>query len=46
MIDFGRALRLIDQIRQQNMPLADALAELVKNYRFDTLQAFFGEKEQ
>jgi signal transduction histidine kinase/DNA-binding response OmpR family regulator len=42
-VDFERALRLIDQIGQQNALLAEALAELVKNYRFDILQALFEE---
>lgn len=32
---------LIDRIRQQNEPLANALAELVNNYRFDRLQELF-----
>ncbi len=40
-LDIKMTQTLIDQIRQQNTPLADALAALVKNYRFDTLQALF-----
>ena len=36
---------LIERVRQQNKPLADALAELVKNYRFDILQELFEEIE-
>jgi CheY-like chemotaxis protein len=46
VIDMERADSLIDQIREHNGPLADVLAELVKNYRFDTLQELLGEKEQ
>jgi signal transduction histidine kinase/CheY-like chemotaxis protein len=42
-VDFDRALRVIDQIHQQNESLAEALAELVKNYHFDILQALFEE---
>jgi signal transduction histidine kinase/ligand-binding sensor domain-containing protein/CheY-like chemotaxis protein len=34
---------IIDRIRQQNEQVADALAELVKNYQFDTLLALFEE---
>jgi CheY-like chemotaxis protein len=44
-VAFDRALGLIDQIRQQNVSLAEALAELVKNYRFDILQAWFEKIE-
>jgi len=44
--DFEMTINVIDQIRQHNTPLADALAELVKGYRFDTLQALFEETEQ
>jgi hypothetical protein len=40
-LDITTANRIIDCIRQQNAPLADVFAELVKNYRFDTLQAWF-----
>lgn len=35
---------LIEQIRQQNEPLAETLAELVEAYRFDTLQALLKEE--
>jgi hypothetical protein len=35
--DADLALDLIDQIRSQNGRLADALASLVNNFRFDTL---------
>ncbi len=39
-------LRLIEEhIRTENEPLADALAKLVGNYRFDTLQELFGKGE-
>ncbi len=37
------ANEVINQIRAQDQPLAEGLAELVKRYRFDTLQALFGE---
>jgi signal transduction histidine kinase len=42
-IDFDMVLSLIEQIRQQNEPMARALAELVTQYRFDILQALFEE---
>jgi signal transduction histidine kinase/HAMP domain-containing protein/ActR/RegA family two-component response regulator len=35
--DADLALDLIDQIRDQHAPLADTLASLVNNFRFDTL---------
>jgi signal transduction histidine kinase/DNA-binding NarL/FixJ family response regulator/HAMP domain-containing protein len=35
--DADRALELIEQIREGREPLADALANLVNNFRFDTL---------
>lgn len=44
MIDLEMITTLIDQIRQQNEPLAEALTGLVKNYRFDMLQALFEDK--
>ncbi len=40
-IDIERANSLIKRIRRQDDPLGDALAELVKNYRFDILQSVF-----
>jgi len=39
--DLGAAMSLIEQIHGQNRPLADALSELVNNYRFDILQTAF-----
>jgi len=45
VIDMEGATSLIERIRQQNEPLAEALAELVKDYRFDTLQELFEEAE-
>jgi CheY-like chemotaxis protein len=45
VIDIEGITSLIERIRQQNEPLAEALAELVKNYRFDTLQELFEEIE-
>jgi PAS domain S-box-containing protein len=41
VIDMEKANSLIDQIREHDKPLAKALAELVKNYRFDVLQQIF-----
>ncbi len=38
ILDVETANGIIDQIRQQDEPLADVLAELVKGYRFDLLQ--------
>ena len=35
--DADHALELIEQIREGREPLADALANLVNNFRFDTL---------
>jgi two-component system sensor histidine kinase/response regulator len=40
-IDLITTKSLIEQIRQHNPRLADTLTELVKNYRFDTLQELF-----
>jgi CheY-like chemotaxis protein len=42
-IDLTATKRLIEQIRQHNPALADTLAELVNNYRFDRLQELFEE---
>ncbi len=42
----GTANAVIQRIREQDAPLADALADLVKTYRFDTLQALFEEAEE
>jgi signal transduction histidine kinase len=42
-IDIAEAHRIIDQIRLQNAQIADALTELMKNYRFDVLQTLFEE---
>jgi CheY-like chemotaxis protein len=40
-IDPEKTLKIIAQIGQQNRLLAEALAELVKKFRFDTLQDLF-----
>ena len=37
-IELHATLQIMDQINSQNPQLADALTELVKQYRFDTLQ--------
>ena len=37
-LEMDMALNVIEEIREQNRPLADALQKLVKEYRFDTLQ--------
>ncbi len=42
-LDTNRANRSIDRIRQHNEALADALAELVKGFRFDLVQELFGK---
>ncbi len=34
---------VVDQIREHDEPLADALAGLVKTYRFDIIQELFDE---
>jgi signal transduction histidine kinase/CheY-like chemotaxis protein len=44
-LNVNTANRIIDQIHQHNAPLAEALAELVKNYRFDRLQALLEQIE-
>jgi len=41
----GAANAVIQQIREQDAPLADALTGLVKTYRFDILQELLGETE-
>ena len=43
-IDLVSALSLIEQTRQHNVSLAEALTKLVKDYRFDILQALFEGK--
>jgi len=43
--DLQEAMRLTEQIRSENEPLADALAELVRNFSFDTLQKLFKKGE-
>ena len=40
-LDVEQTLTVLAEIRPQNAPLADALAELVQHYRFDTLQSLF-----
>jgi signal transduction histidine kinase/DNA-binding response OmpR family regulator/membrane-bound lytic murein transglycosylase MltF len=37
-LDMEMALNVIEEIREQNRPFADALQKLVEEYRFDTLQ--------
>jgi len=41
--DFGTAMSLIEQIRSENESPADALAELVGNFRFDIMRKLFGK---
>jgi CheY-like chemotaxis protein len=43
--DVEMAESFIDRIRQQNEPMAEALADLVKQFRFDLLQTFFEDSE-
>ena len=38
-IDVATARQIVDRIRQQNVPLADMLDDLVSGYRFDILQS-------
>ncbi|MDM8544161.1 transporter substrate-binding domain-containing protein [Desulfococcaceae bacterium HSG9] len=44
--DLDAAMRLCEQLRSENELLADALAELVSDFRFDTLQELFGKEEK
>ena len=37
-LEMDLALNIIEEIREQNQPLADALQKLVEEYRFDKLQ--------
>jgi hypothetical protein len=37
-LEMDLALNVIEEIREQNKPLADALQKLAEEYRFDTLQ--------
>ncbi|MES0447263.1 MAG: ATP-binding protein, partial [Desulfobacterales bacterium] len=37
-LEMDMALNVIEEIREQNKPLADALQKLAEEYRFDTLQ--------
>jgi hypothetical protein len=37
-LEMDMALNVIEEIREQNKPLADALQKLVEEYRFDKLQ--------
>ncbi len=41
ILDMETVAQIIEQIRQNNAPLADALQELAKQYRFDVLQELF-----
>jgi len=45
VIDLEMTITIIKRIRQQNEPLADALSNLVKQFRFDILQTLFEETE-
>ncbi len=38
VLEMDMALNVIEEIREQNKPLADALQKLAEEYRFDTLQ--------
>ncbi|MCP4537133.1 MAG: hypothetical protein GY832_08290, partial [Chloroflexi bacterium] len=42
----GAANAVIQRIEEQDAPLAKALADLVRAYRFDTLQALFEDVEE
>jgi CheY-like chemotaxis protein len=43
-VDMDKLLSLIEQIRQENMSLAEALTEVVNAYRFDLLEELFEKK--
>jgi hypothetical protein len=45
-INLEKANTVIDRIGQSDEPMAQALAELVENFRFDTLQTLVEEAEQ
>jgi CheY-like chemotaxis protein/nitrogen-specific signal transduction histidine kinase len=42
-LEMDTALNVIEEIREQNKPLADALQRLAEEYRFDTLQKFLDQ---
>ncbi len=42
-LEMDTALNVIEEIREQNKPLADALQKLAEEYRFDTLQKFLDQ---
>ncbi len=43
LVDFDKALILLEEIQKENYALADALAELVSGYQFNILQTLFEE---
>ena len=43
--DFTAAMRLTEQIRLEHPSLAEALADLLNDFRFDRLQELFGKEE-
>jgi PAS domain S-box-containing protein len=45
-LDADLILALLDQIREQNASLADGLASLVHDFRFDTIMALTAPKEE
>ena len=40
-IDYDAVMKIIEQIREQNKFLANALIKLLNSYRFDTLKKLF-----
>jgi signal transduction histidine kinase/DNA-binding NarL/FixJ family response regulator len=44
-LDIDTILDVLEEIREQNMPLADALKKLVEGYHFDKLQKFLEQGE-
>ena len=42
-LEMDKALRVLEEIREHNQPLADALKKLVDGYRFDKLQKLLKE---
>jgi hypothetical protein len=45
-LDADLVLDLLDQIREQNAPLTDALEGLVHDFRFDTIMTFCDKGER
>ena len=46
VVDFERTMEIIEKIQTQNEAIADALTDLVNQYRFDKLQEFLDQSYQ